>query len=243
VAVFSRFSTLIVVASLLTGAAAIADDTPTAKPATEQPAAERADKTISPFNGKDLSGWVVEGTSTTEKNGQKTPNWFVEDGEIRCAGKGFGFLRYDKPFGDFRFTLEYKLAKNGNSGVGIRGVKYNGKAETRPSFASYELQILDDGGKQPGTHATMSLYRYVAPKVSAAKAADEWNAVEIECRGSHIRATLNGKLVQDVDQATIEEIKAKPLSGYISLQCHGSAVAFRNLKVVDLAAKAEAPAK
>ena len=226
-AVFSRFTALVAVASLLTGAAAIADDTPTAKPA--------ADQTISPFNGKDLSGWVVEGTSTAEKNGQKTPNWFVEDGEIRCAGKGFGFLRYDKPFGDFRFTLEYKLAKNGNSGIGIRGVKYNGKAETRPSFASYELQILDDGGKQPGTHATMSLYRYVAPKALVAKPAGEWNTIEIECRGPKIHITMNGQVVQDVDQSTIEVIKKKPLSGYLSLQCHGSVVAFRKLKVEPLA--------
>jgi hypothetical protein len=225
---------MVAVASMLSGAATFAADTPAAKPAAEQPAAAHADKTIAPFNGKDLSGWVVEGTSTLEKNGQKTPNWFVEDGEIRCAGKGFGFLRYDKPFGDFRFTLEYKLAKNGNSGIGIRGVKYNGKAESRPSFASYELQILDDGGKQPGTHATMSLYRYVAPKALVAKPAGQWNTLEIECRGPKIQITMNGQVVQDVDQSTIEEIKKKPLSGYLSLQCHGSVVAFRKLKVEQL---------
>jgi hypothetical protein len=46
--------------------------------------------------------------------------------------------------------------------------------------------------------------------------------------------------VQDVDQSTIEEIKNKPLSGYLSLQCHGSVVAFRNLKIVDFAAENDA---
>jgi hypothetical protein len=197
-------------------------------------AEEKANNEIEPFNGKDLTGWVVEGTAKAEKDGMTVPNWFVEGGEIRCAGKGFGFLRYDKSFADFRFTLEYQLVKNGNSGIGIRGVKFTGKSGTRPSFASYELQILDDGGKQPNSHATMSLYRYVAPKAMPAKKGGEWNNVEIECRGPKIRVTLNGEVVQDVDQSTIDEIKTKPLSGYLSLQCHGSAVAFRNLKIVDL---------
>lgn len=202
-----------------------------------------ADQVETPFTGKDLAGWIVEGTAAFDKDGQKQPNWFVQDGEIRCAGKGFGFLRYDKPFADFRFTLEYKLVKNGNSGIGIRGVKYTGKAGTRPSFASYELQILDDGGKEPSSHGTMSLYRYVAPRAMAARKAGEWNRVEIECRGPKIRVTLNDQIVQDVDQSTIDEIKTKPLSGYLSLQCHGSAVAFRNLKIVDLGAENGAAGK
>lgn len=218
-----RFATLAVGPTLLFAALASI--------ASPVPADEKAE---TPFNGKDLTGWVVEGTATFEKDGRKQPNWFAQEGEIRCAGKGFGFLRYDKPFADFRFTLEYKLVKNGNSGIGIRGVKYTGRADTRPSFASYELQILDDGGKEPNSHGTMSLYRYVAPKAMAARKAGEWNQVEIECRGPKIRVTLNGQVVQDVDQSTIDEIKNKPLKGYLSLQCHGSVVAFRNLEIVDL---------
>ena len=39
----------------------------------------------------------------------------------------------------------------------------------------------------------------------------EWNAIDIECRGPRIKITLNGQLVQDVDQSTVEEIKNKPL--------------------------------
>jgi hypothetical protein len=77
----------------------------------------------------------------------------------------------------------------------------------------------------------MSLYRYVPPKKNASKAAGEWNAVVIECRGPKIRVTLNGEVVQDVDQSTIAAIRDKPLSGYFSLQCHGSPVEFRNLQL------------
>ncbi len=201
--------------------------------------ASAAENAVQPFNGKDLTGWVVEGSAKAERDGKPVPNWYAEDGEIRCAGKGYGFLRYDKPFADFRFSLEYKLAARGNSGIGIRGVKFTGKSGTRPSAASYELQILDDGGKQPNDHATMSLYRHVAPKSCAARKAGEWNCVEIECRGPKIRVTLNDEVVQDIDQSTIEKIKNKPLSGYLSLQCHGSVVAYRNLKIVDLAGEGD----
>ncbi|MDZ4778850.1 MAG: DUF1080 domain-containing protein, partial [Planctomycetia bacterium] len=137
--------------------------------------------------------------------------------------------RFDRKLSDFRLSLEYRLAAKGNSGIGIRSVPFTGPAKTRPSFAGYELQLLDDHGKPPTTKSTMSLYRYVAPTVSAAKPAGEWNEVEIECLGPIIRVRLNGQQVQDIDQSTVEEIKAKPLVGFVSLQCHGSRVEFRNL--------------
>lgn len=180
---------------------------------------------------KDLSGWVIEGTREFKQGDQTRPNWSLEDGVIRCAGKGFGFLRLDQKLGDFQLALEYRLQRRGNSGVGIRSVAFTGPARTRPSFAGYELQILDDHGKPPSDHSTMSLYRYVAPKANHSKPAGEWNAVVIECRGPKIRITHNGELVQDVDQSTKAEIRDKPVAGYVSLQCHGSPVEFRKLEL------------
>jgi hypothetical protein len=181
-----------------------------------------------------LAGWVVEGTSSYKEGSDSKPNWLVVDGQIRCAGKGFGFLRYDTKLADFRLSLEYKMEKRCNSGIGIRGTKYTGRAETRPSFAGYELQILDDGGKTPTDHSSMSLYRYVAAKANPVKPPGEWNRLEVECRGPKIRVTLNGQVVQDVDQSTVAEIKDKPLSGYVSLQCHGKPIEFRNVRLAKL---------
>jgi len=181
------------------------------------------------FNGKDLTGWVVEGTASYKEGDAVKPNWLVVDGKIRCAGRGFGFLRYDAKLDDFTLSLEYKMEKRCNSGIGIRGTKYTGRAQTRPSFAGYELQILDDGGQPTTDHSSMSLYRYVAAKTNAVKPPGEWNQLVVDCRGPKIRVTLNGRLVQDVDQSTVPAIKDKPLSGYISLQCHGKPIEFRNL--------------
>ena len=58
--------------------------------------------------------------------------------------------------------------------------------------------------------------------------------MEIECRGPKIRITLNGQVIQDVDQSTIDEIKGKPLAGYLCLQNHGKFIEFRKLHVKSL---------
>lgn len=132
------------------------------------------------------------------------------------------------------FEVEFRMSPRANSGIGIRSGKFTGPAKTRPSYAAYEVQLLDDAGKPATTGSTGSLYRYVAPKLNASKPAGQWNLIGIECRGPRIRVTLNGQTVQDLDQTTVAEIKDKPLSGYIMLQSHTRPVEFRNprLKVL-----------
>ena len=186
------------------------------------------------FNGKDLSGWVVEGRASYEQDGEQKPVWYVEDGTIVCSGQAPGFLRYERKLTDFIVRLEYRMCKRCNSGVGIRGVPFTGAQETRPSRAGYEIQIADDAGRDPGLHSSGSLYRYVAPKVNASKPAEEWNVMEIECRGPKIRITLNDQLIHDLDQTTIEQIKDKPLAGYLSVQNHGRRIEFRNIRLKEL---------
>jgi len=176
-----------------------------------------------------LTGWVAEGITQRKVDGETKPVWTVDDGTVRCAGFGYGFLRYDTELCDFSVRLEYRMSKGCNSGLGIRGAKFTGAARTRPSFSGYELQILDDHRREPHKHGTMSLYRYVAPTANPVKPHGEWNQVEITCRGPKIKVVLNGVTVQDVDQSQIEKIAKKPLCGHFSLQNHGREIEFRNL--------------
>jgi hypothetical protein len=190
---------------------------------------------ISAFNGYDLSGWVVEGTATFKENDAEKPVWYVEDGKIVCAGKGFGFLRYDRSLCDFSLYLEFRMSEKCNSGIGIRADKFDPKKpNTRPSISGFEIQILDDSGKEPDVHSSMSLYRYVAPLKNAIKPAGEWNWVKITARGTHIQVILNGQVVQDLDQTDVEQIKNKPLCGFFSVQNHGGYIEFRNIFYKDL---------
>src|SRR6266852_1214594 len=89
--------------------------------------ARLGDESIELFNGKDLSGWVVEGPKDyKDKDGRLLPMWTVQDGIITCAGKAFGFLRYEKQqFADFALHVEYRLASQGNSGIGIRTISFD----------------------------------------------------------------------------------------------------------------------
>ena len=187
------------------------------------------------FNGRDLEGWVDEpgGRGAAE---QRKSAWSVDDGEIACAGGGYGFLRYGvQDFADFTLRLEFQMAKNGNSGIGIRTRPFDAAegAQTRPSFHSYEIQLLDDAGKPVSPGSSGSLYRYVAPARNAMKPAGEWNSMEVTCRGPSIRVSLNGEPIQDFDQTTRPDTRDKPLKGSVSLQNHGSRVRFRNIRVRD----------
>ena len=198
------------------------------------------------FNGKDLDGWVVEGNKEYKDGDETKPIWVAHDGLVSCTAntrKTYGFLRYDKQeFGDFALHVEYRMTPREdpkqsrcNSGLGIRCVPFDPKKmETRASVAAYEVQLLDDADQPPDKHSTASLYNYVAPKESAAKAAPEWNTIEVECVGPHIQVTLNDKVVIDVDQSTVDAIKDKPLKGYVALQHHGGKVDFRNVRIREI---------
>jgi hypothetical protein len=202
------------------------------------------------FNGKDLDGWVAEGPKV-DKNGKIV--WSVEEKLLVCQGTVFGFLRYERQqFNDFVLRVEYRFGaapkpnQGGNSGIGIRTVPYDPKASrlTRPSYASYEIQLLDDAGKKPDVHSTGSLYRYQAPKTNVVKPAPEWNSVEVECIGPRIKIRMNGQEILDADQTTLADVKTKPanapapkdkpLQGFLSLQSHSGKIEFRKVEVREL---------
>jgi hypothetical protein len=196
--------------------------------------AQAADDMTAMFNGKDLSGWVVEGAKMSGKGKDQKPIWSVRDGLLVTSGKGYGFLRYDHEVSDFIFEVDYRVSKNGNSGIGLRSPRFVNTVASRPSHAAYEVQILDDSGKPTNLTSTGALYNYIAPKLNAELPPGKWNHLHIECRGPKIVVQLNGKTVQDIDQSTIDAIKDKPLSGYLALQSHSNEVVFRDPKVKDL---------
>ncbi len=187
------------------------------------------------FNGRDLAGWVVEGPRTyKDRDGKPQPMWRVQDGLLVCAGRAFGFLRYDRQrFRDFLLHVEFRMAPRANSGIGIRTGRYDPRRSkaTRPSHAAYEVQLLDDAGRPPTRTSSGALYGYVAPTSCALKPSPQWNSVDVECVGPRIRVTMNGRRVIDFDQRTREDTRDKPLEGYVCLQSHTHRVAFRNVRI------------
>src|SRR5690606_27284883 len=99
------------------------------------------------FNGKDLSGWrgLVENPITRSKmtkaeleKKQKAADeklresWSVRDGAIYFTGKGSNLCTV-RPYGDFEMLVDWKISRDGDSGIYLRG--------------SPQVQIWDPWGK------------------------------------------------------------------------------------------------
>lgn len=184
------------------------------------------------FNGKDLTGWHV-------KDGNAAV-WKAEDGMIVVEGERGGWLTSDKTYDDFVLRLDWKLPKDGNSGVGIRF-----PAQGDPAHEGMEIQILDDQstayGKLDPAQLTGSLYYQAESKHGVMKPTGEWNHYEITANGPKVTVKLNGVVVNDVDVTKYTEgrgghksLSERPRSGFVGLQSHGSRVEFKNLEIKEL---------
>ena len=169
------------------------------------------------FNEKDLSGWWTPG---------KIDAWKVEGNELVKRGGGGNYLRTKKEYGNFTLSLEYKITKGGNSGIGIRT-----KPQGWPSGDGMELQLLDKPSIDKSS--TMAIYRNVPP-LAAAHKSEEWNHAVVRAEGFVISAWINGRLVQHADTARHPELKHRHLTGWIGFQDHGGVDQFRNIRLVEL---------
>jgi hypothetical protein len=184
------------------------------------------------FNGKDLSGWHVEGGALE--------SWSLHDSILSCIAPGGGFLTTDSLYADFELTLEWRIEADGNSGVGLRF-----PSNSHVSEAGMEIQILDDGAEihksiKPAQH-TGSIYLQVPARQGAAKPVGEWNRYTITCQGSLVVVVLNGEEVvrADLDKETtghegLTPLSERPRSGHIGFQSHGTRVDFRNVSLKKL---------
>jgi hypothetical protein len=127
------------------------------------------------FNGTSLDNWELQHTD-------RSSGWSVADGAMINEPKANNLISRRK-FKDFKIVAEYKLEKDSNSGIYLRG--------------RHELQVLDDFGKPPESHGHMAIYAWTPPRVNASKAPGEWQAMEATLVGNRLSVTLNGQRVHD----------------------------------------------
>ncbi|MEE2641658.1 MAG: DUF1080 domain-containing protein [Planctomycetota bacterium] len=170
------------------------------------------------FNGKDLSGWKVEGKKTDG-------HWQVKDGMIvgENSNKQGSVLWTEKGFKDFEFEVDYRTSsKDYDTGVFARATSHQIQIGISRSLKRDMTGCIyapkDKKGSYPGKTDKVSKFH----KVGA------WNHLKIVVRGNNVKTFLNGEPFVDYDAATIPE------SGPIGLQLHGGVhmkVDFRNLKL------------
>lgn len=177
-------------------------------------------KAISLFNGKDLTGWKVNGTE----------QWYVEDGLLVCengSDNTFGYLTTTKHYKNFELTLEYKQEKRGNSGIFLRSVIDGNKV------SGWQVEIAPPGHNTGG----INVYKrgWLAKPNSAKDAVikmGKWNQMKVLVKGNSMTSWLNG-----TQMVTINDSELEKSEGGISLQIHGeneTKVKWRNISVVEL---------
>ena len=203
------------------------------------------------FDGQSTKGWhkyggapvgaawkVADGTLYLDTATKK--DWQIQDG---------GDIISDNAYENFHLKLEWKIAKDGNSGV----IFYIHEDTTKyewPWMTGPEMQVLDNNGHPDAKinkHRAGDLYDLIACSKETVKPAGEWNLAEIKCANGKLDFYLNGENVVSTTMwddnwtkmIAASKFKAYPgfgtyKSGKIGLQDHGNMVWYRNVMIKKL---------
>ncbi len=219
----SRSTSRLIFASIALAALGVSACIAASLLADEQGSTKSEEGFVSLFDGKQLDGWFVMG---------KPQGWKITDSVIHSdAAQGGNWLRSEKTYGDFILKLEWRVSKNGNSGVFLRSTR-----EGQPWLTGYEVQISNE--PRDDEHCTGSLYGYAAAKPRPDESAEKWHTYELHCHGPRITVISDGVKCVEYDQSTSEKTKDKPLKGFIGLQdSHspaGNWIEYRNIRIKEL---------
>jgi hypothetical protein len=167
--------------------------------------------------------------------------WSMEDGLL--VAKTGGTIWTKESYGNFILDMEFKVAKDANSGVFLR----TGNIKNILSALEIQIHETTDGTKYGMAGA---LYDAKPPAKNLMKPAGEWNRYTITCRDSRVILVFNGEEAFNIDLNDWNEAKKNPdgtqnkfgtalkdyaRTGPIGLQgLHGKEAApvwFRNLKI------------
>ena len=170
----------------------------------------------------------------------------VVDG-VMVTQKAAGNIYTKKEYQDYVFRFEFKLPPGGNNGLGLRAPHPSDKRFKGRDVAynNFELQILDDSApkykKLKDWQFHGSAYGIAAAKKGALKPVGEWNVEEVYYKGNHLKVTVNGTLILDVDVSQKKPGNAGKLAqgrnraaGHVAFAGHGSGIAFRNVSIAVL---------
>ena len=187
--------------------------TATRAPALRSDSRPRWRAAIPLANGRDLGGWKPRGP-------QHDGCWRMEGGVLTATPPCVDLVT-EETFQDFRLHAEVRYPPGSNSGVYLRG--------------RYEVQIQDDAGKALDALRMGSVYGFIAPSVDAARAAGEWQSLDVELVGRRVTVELNGTTIIDgqeipgITGGALDSDEGSP--GPIMLQGDHGPIEFRTLTI------------
>lgn len=212
---------------------------------------------------EEKNGWKLlwDGETTNGWRGAKleefpSEGWKIEDGILSVLKSGGaesaagGDIVTKDLYGDFEFTVDFKLTPGANSGVKYYVDTNINKGEG--SSIGLEYQILDDDihpdaklGNHEGSRTVCSLYDLIKADVhKPINPIGEWNTAYIISKNNHVEHWLNGVKVLEYERKSDDFKKLVSESKYakwpnfgelekgqILLQDHGDLVSFKNIKI------------
>ncbi|MBC8350585.1 MAG: protein kinase [Planctomycetes bacterium] len=145
------------------------------------------------FNGKDLTGWRVEGEG----------DWHVEDGVLVGAGKNTRLVSRVNDFSNVTVRVEANLKTGSNSGVHVRTTFGEGWR------SGYEAQMSNLPSQKTMTGGIYSWADVKTPLVSD----DEWFTLTFVAHDRDLRVSVNGS-----ETSAVRVPANGPRRGAISLQ-------------------------
>jgi hypothetical protein len=197
-----------------------------------QPAGDPPASPTPLFNGRDL-----EGLHVYVADGPTADLWRVEDGVLRAAATGKGYVRTELACADYRLQLEWRWPEGpGNSGILInivgpdllwpKSFEVQLKAGQAGDFASFsdarsEQEIVSRNPSGVSTGRLPRSGRDIENPLG------EWNEAEIVVEGGSITVSVNGTQVNRMTGVL-------PSAGMIGLQAEGTAIDVRRITLTPL---------
>lgn len=159
---------------------------------------------------------------------------------LHIQGRSIYPLRYvayeAERFSNFQIHVEFRLTSGANSGVFLRAQPND------PVYRGFEVQVLDDWGKDPSKNGSGAIYDVVTPMFNMVRPVGEWNSYDVTVDGGEVIVFMNGwRVVQtNLDQMTMPIGKYKapfselPKEGLLMFQDHGGEVWYRNIRLKKL---------
>lgn len=196
---------------------------------------------VSLFNGKDLTGWkgLVENPIKRAKmsadslaykqkiaDERAAKGWFAKDGELVFSGHGDNLCTV-KQYGDFEMYVDWKILKDGDAGVYLRGT---------PQVQIWDTSRVDVGAQVGSGGLYNNTKNPSKPSKLADNAIGDWNTFRITMIGDRVSVDLNGENV--VDNVILENYWDRKLPIFlkeqIELQAHGNQINYRDVYVREI---------
>jgi hypothetical protein len=215
--------------------------------AGQAPAADAISPTavVPLWNGKDLSNWEADVPAKDTK--PDAPESFViRNGMLVSMGKPEGHLVTKQQYKDYRLVAEYRFsARPGNCGILVHASKPRALYKMFPQSIEVQMMSGDAGdfwciqenievkdmetrrprkGAEKWGGAEGDARRILNLTDKSEKPVGEWNTMVIEARGRTIKVWVNGDLVNEGFNASVDH-------GKIAVQAEGSEVEFRKLEI------------